>query len=104
MRIINADDLKRVVSETHIHGEAVFLEARHVEDLIDGMPTIAPESLRPTAHWDGEYDGYADGNQVYDVWNCSNCGHCIDDGTDDPELLPKFCPNCGARMEVCRDE
>lgn len=58
-----------------------------------------PESVRPTAYWRGDYDGYADGNPVYDIWHCSSCEYCIDDGTDDPELLPKYCPNCGAKME-----
>ena len=48
--------------------------------------------------WVGEADGYADGELVYDVWHCSECNHCIDDGTDDPDLLPNFCPNCGAKM------
>ena len=49
--------------------------------------------------WIGEGDGYADGELVYDVWNCSECDYCIDDGTDDPELLPKYCPGCGALMD-----
>ena len=48
--------------------------------------------------WDGEGDGYADGEIVIDVWYCSRCGHCIDDGTDDPTILPNYCPNCGAKM------
>ena len=26
-------------------------------------------------------------------------GHWIDDGTDDPERLPKYCPGCGALMD-----
>lgn len=55
--------------------------------------------------WDGEGDGYAETEDgeiviVYDVWNCSKCGYTIDDGTDDPELLPNYCPNCGAKMDL----
>lgn len=65
---------------------------------IGKMPTIDPESLRPKGRWIGEGDGYADGEIVYDVWHCSECDYCIDDGTDDPELLPNYCPNCGADM------
>ena len=49
--------------------------------------------------WLGDADGYADGEFVYDVWHCSECNHCIDDGTDDADLLPNYCPNCGARMK-----
>ena len=49
--------------------------------------------------WQGEGDGYADGALVYDVWVCSNCGHYIDDGTDDPECLPNYRPVCGAKMD-----
>ena len=49
--------------------------------------------------WDAEGDGYADGEIVLDVWYCSKCGYCIDDGTDNPDCLPKYCPNCGARMD-----
>ena len=49
--------------------------------------------------WIGQADGYADGELVYDVWYCSECNHCIDDGTDDADLLPNFCPNCGAKMK-----
>lgn len=53
--------------------------------------------------WQGEGDGYADGALVYDVWVCSNCGHYIDDGTDDPECLPNYYPNCGAKMDGGED-
>ena len=49
--------------------------------------------------WEAEGDGYADGEIVIDVWYCSKCGYCIDDGTDNPDCLPKYCPNCGAQMD-----
>lgn len=57
--------------------------------------------VAPVVHgqWDAEGDGYADGEIVLDVWHCSKCGYCIDDGTDNPDCLPKYCPNCGARMD-----
>jgi rubrerythrin len=50
-------------------------------------------------HWVGEGDGYADGEIVYDVWHCSECGYTIDDGTDDRSLLPNYCQDCGAKMD-----
>lgn len=49
--------------------------------------------------WEAEGDGYADGEIVIDVWYCSKCAYCIDDGTDDTDRLPNFCPDCGARMD-----
>ena len=51
-----------------------------------------------TGKWVGiEYDGYADGNPVYDVWECSNC-HEEHEG--DFDSLPNYCPECGAKMEA----
>ena len=62
--------------------------------------------LEPMRHgrWQGEGDGYADGYPVMDVWYCSECGYCIDDGTDDPSFLPKYCPECGAKMDGGNDD
>lgn len=69
-------------------------------------PTIDPENLRPTreqvekvwrGEWIGSADGYADGELVYDIWECSECGYVIDE-EDDPDMLPQFCPKCYAAM------
>lgn len=47
-------------------------------------------------HWIGvEYDGYADGYPVYDLWKCSACGYEIEGDFDD---LTLYCPHCGAYM------
>ena len=68
---------------------------------------IALSALRPVSReqvekaWRGEWmgsgDGYADGELVYDTWECSHCGHVIDE-EDDPDMLPQFCPKCYAAM------
>ena len=68
---------------------------------------IAIAALRPVSRervekaWRGEWmgsgDGYADGELVYDTWECSHCGHVIDE-EDDPDMLPQFCPKCYAAM------
>lgn len=49
-------------------------------------------------HWVGlEYDGYADGFPVYDLWECSECGEEVR-GEDVPQTHP-WCHGCGARMD-----
>lgn len=73
-------------------------EYAKLEDALNRIPTAdVVEVLH--GQWDGEGDGYADGEIVIDVWYCSECGYCIDDGTDDPNILPNYCPNCGALMD-----
>lgn len=48
-------------------------------------------------HWIGiEYDGYADGNPVYDVFECSVCH---DEHYGESDTLTDYCPACGAKMD-----
>lgn len=48
--------------------------------------------------WVGiEYDGYADENPVYDVWECSECG---EEHEGEEDTLTNYCPNCGADMRA----
>lgn len=72
---------------------------------VEWYKTVGPAYTYSPAHidreafcgsWEGEADGYANGELVYDVWRCSSCGHVEE--TDDPDLLPDFCPDCGLAM------
>ena len=67
---------------------------------------LALSALRPVgreqveqvwrSYWDGFSNGYADGYEVFDEWQCRKCGFEVE--TDEPETLPRFCPVCGAPM------
>lgn len=67
---------------------------------------MALNALRPVSreqvervwrsYWDGFSNGYADGYEVFDEWQCRKCGFEVE--TDEPETLPRFCPHCGAPM------
>ena len=71
--------------------------AKNLQSISDVPAADVAEVVQ--GQWEGEGDGYADGEIVLDVWHCSQCGYCIDDGTDNPKCLPKHCPGCGAMME-----
>lgn len=55
--------------------------------------------VEPVKHgqWIGFGDGYADGELVYDMWECSECGYDADGADEKPNW--NYCPNCGARMD-----
>ena len=102
VRLIDANALhKRIEMNLRASNPFTIEECCYKDALnsVDEAPTIDPETLRPVAHWNGQYDGYYDGEPVCDVWECSNCGHKIDDGTDCEDNLPHYCPMCGAKME-----
>ena len=42
-----------------------------------------------------EYDAYADGNPVWDLWECQKCGH---EHNGEECTLTAYCPGCGAIM------
>ena len=81
--------------------EACMAPVMRVSRLFDKLAKAPAADVAEVAYgqWEGEGDGYADGEIVLDVWHCSQCGYCIDDGTDNPDCLPKYCPGCGAKMD-----
>ena len=70
-------------------------DGREVVQILSDIPAA---DVAPVVHgkYVGEYDGYADGNPVCDMWYCSVCGCCFEDWDEKPTY--NFCPNCGAKM------
>lgn len=55
------------------------------------------EYEKTSGEWLGiDYAGYADGQPVIDLWECSRCGY---EHTGDYTTLTDYCPHCGAKME-----
>ena len=106
MRLIDANRLLCVIDDDGgwaydgLEYQAYMSCLRGVLEDIEEAPTIDPESLRPTAHWENEED--FNGDPV--VWFCSACKErfFLYDGTPQ-ENDYKYCPYCGARM-VNEDE
>lgn len=69
-----------------------------LRELLDELEDIPAADVKPVVRgkWDGTADGYADGNLVYDIWECSCCGYDADGAEEKPTW--NFCPNCGADM------
>ena len=102
-----------ILQDKHDECKAFYDLAAHPEDAYPGTKEymealqMALAALRgPTreqvekvwrGEWIGSADGYADGELVYDIWECSECGYVIDE-EDDPDMLPQFCPKCYAAM------
>lgn len=71
--------------------------SRFVKFKIERFPAADVAEVRH-GRWIGlEYDGYADGCPVYDLWECSECGEGVR-GEDVPDTHP-WCHACGTRMD-----
>lgn len=94
------------MSITREQAAAWFETMRPPGPAVREMYRMAAKALRATSRermkkmrgeWMGSADGYADGELVYDTWECSHCGYVIDE-EDDPDMLPQFCPKCCSIM------
>lgn len=75
-----------------------------VRTIIAGMPAA---DVAPVVHgrWIPSESDFDDDDTLFDVeewcdWQCSACREdiCYEDPMP-PRLLPKYCPNCGAKMD-----
>ena len=87
---------------SHQMADGVKNAERRISALDMALSALRPVSREQVekvwrGEWMGSADGYADGELVYDTWECSHCGYVIDE-EDDPDMLPQFCPKCYAAM------
>ena len=103
-RVLLLDDVYRVIAgHSDYHGDNILSALTCIAEGKEVKPVKPLEDLRPKGKWIGlEYDGYADGNPVYDLWECSNCGN-EEKGEDVPEQNP-FCRCCGMQAEEDKHE
>lgn len=92
MRLIDANAL---INRIVFHTDWTTDEKEAFEDEINAEPTIEE---RKTGKWI-----YGENKYGHDGWQCDQCGHWIlwdyHVSMEDAERdLPKYCPNCGARM------
>ena len=72
----------------------------HYDDVIKcikGMPSVTQKSGK----WiDRQFQSKIDG-EIRNGWECSECGERFFryDLVNTDEFIPKYCPNCGAKME-----
>ena len=104
MRAIDAD--KELSCKDCVHCEVCNYwekEAYPNENTVNCLckyfsPAITYADLVPHGRWVPlEYDGYADGCPVWDLWECSECQ---EEHSGDEDTLTPYCPNCGAKMDL----
>ena len=74
------------------HEDVVYQAADAIEELAKNSPKLD----RGFGEWQADYDGYSNGQPIYDMWWCSACGEYFDEWDDRPTW--KYCPNCVAKM------
>lgn len=81
------------------HEDGIWVQDIAALDLaLSALHPVSREQVEQVwrSYWDRFSNGYADGYEVYDEWQCRKCGFEVE--TDGPETLPQFCPSCGAPM------
>lgn len=92
--LVNKEDVFKVIAENNCTDRMTL----HCYDrLIKGINRLPTVKGRQKGEWIGlDYDGFADGCPVYDVFECTCCGW---EHNGEEDTLTDYCPNCGAKMK-----
>lgn len=98
MKKVLCEDYLKICPKNSIGYNATLMESECYDLALKALSN----SKKPSGRWiPTGYDGYADGNPVYDMWECSNCGW---EHNGELNSLTAFCPNCGFEMEVSNED
>lgn len=87
MRLIDADALKECIKKRLLNGMIIGW----LFSIVDAIPTIDPESLRPEGEWiEHEWAEESEGLLISN-YECTVCHEWVRNKSN-------FCPNCGADM------
>lgn len=100
-----AEYIEREAAIRVVNGQSSLTMTR--SSLIDSISKLPAADVAPVVHgrWIPSESDFDDDDTLFDVeewcdWQCSACREDI--CYDDPipiELLPNYCPNCGAKMD-----
>ena len=77
----------------------VQIAMKTVKKMLRELPSVKPQEPKAVLY---SGDGYADGEMVYDMAECPNCGYEYDYGDKDWGL--SFCPSCGQKLNWERSD
>ena len=84
------------IVDTVSSDEGIKKKCKAIRKRLKELPTEDVEKVRHGEWIPTEYDGYADGCPVWDLWECSECH---EEHRGDEETLTYYCPHCGAKMD-----
>ena len=95
-RLIDAKDACKYAKKQYRDGKFTYEEYDAVIETINNTNTVDAVEVVHGRWIPLEYDGYADGNPVWDLWECSECQ---EEHSGDEDTLTPYCPHCGAKMD-----
>ena len=89
-KLIELDAALKTIGRVPDYGDGMVFEAlSHAQRDVELLPTVDAAPVRH-GHWKEDPSGYG-------FWICSACGFVSEASAAD--MLYKFCPNCGAKMD-----
>ena len=102
MRLIDAnallEDIEQTVRFSCREGvpSAEMRGANKIIDRIKAAPTLSPDEVRGVGEWEDV--------KQHRLCRCSVCKDCYIEKNYITQAKWRYCPNCGARLEVSEDE